>query len=67
MSALLDAAAVLDPQRARDLAANDAAEAARIKADLDYLANQQAREQRRLQETAELERSYFSRVGWGLA
>ena len=64
MSHFLDEAAKQDPQRRADLEANDEAERARDQADLDYLRNQQQREQRRLQETIELERGYHQRMGW---
>jgi len=64
VSQLLDAAATLDPQRAHDLAANDAAEAARIEADLNYLSTRAERDARRRAEIAELERGYFNRMGW---
>jgi hypothetical protein len=64
VSQLLDAAATLDPQRAHDLAANDAAEAARIEADLAYLNSRSERDARRRAETAAIEQGYFQRAGW---
>jgi len=73
MSAILERALTADQRRecdANDLAMGIAppvfSEAELVEADLRYLATQRLRSERRLQETAALERAYSDRLGWAL-